>query len=491
MPPTAPANISYFDERPFKFECSISSGMETIMSIRQSSILYMEIKESIFNAFPEGVLIIDNMSSGIDSGIIFHGDSFANILYIKIRPVSIGADKKIEDVGPDEDFNIEEIFAIYKVEDLPAGEYPLGSKKIHFRHILANELRLKKNSFTVGDFFGEDISNLSDNQRAVKTGVILEKLLGDKDPGRRGANFKINTLEWDQGKNAIFPNWCPGTETLFDSIQKVYQKHVSEAPPNDKCYLKYNRGVTAKQDLSLISMADLLMKNIMLPKSYFMETLSFGHYGGTDINANKVRYSDPSIKKPKINKGDTLVDLSNIRSFKLYDLSAEVLEKDITINIPAITDYENITRYNLGEKDILKIYDLYTKYYIDDPFGTLIEGGRPLPMIIRNNVRHKLTSQYNKVIHTPYKTWEHAYDVEVNASILSTLLFKGLQCTLSLRGSPHRTIGKFVDIEIKDTNLTLKFVKIPGRWLVTECSHIFTVDKYWNSLSCIKTYRNC
>jgi hypothetical protein len=250
----------------------------------------MEIKESIFNAFPEGMLIIDNMSSGIDSGVIFHGDNFANILYIKIRPVNIGVDKKIENIGLDENFNIEEIFSIYKVEDLPAGEYPLGSKKIYFRHILANELRIKKNSFTVGDFFGTDISNLSDNQRAVKTGVILEKLLGDKDQEQRGANFPINTLEWDQGKNTIFPNWCPGTETLFDSIQKVYQKHVSEAPPNDKCYLKYNRGNKGEaKNLSLISMAELLMKNIMLPESYFMETLSFGHYGETDINASGLK----------------------------------------------------------------------------------------------------------------------------------------------------------------------------------------------------------
>jgi hypothetical protein len=493
MPPTAPRNISYFDERPFKFECSISAGSETVLSIRQSSIIHLEIKESIFNAFPEGILIIDNIGSGVDSGLVFYGDNFTNLLYVKMRPVHIRPNGKIEDMGPDRDFNIEEIFSIYKVEDLPSGEHPVGSKKIYFRHILANELRIKKNSFTVGDFLGGgDISSLSDNQRAVKTGIILEKLLGDRDPQFRGANFKINPFEWDQGKNTMFPNWCPGTETLYDSIQKVYQRHVSEAPPNDKCYLKYNRGEKTK-DLSLISMAALLRKNIELPESYFMETLLFGHYSDSESTNRQKQYIEPpsNIKRPKINKGDSLVDLSNIRSFKLYDLSAENLEKDITINIPAITDYENITRYNLGERDILNIYDLYKKYYIDDPFGTLIEGGRPFPMIIRDSVRHKLTTQYNKVIHTPYKSWEHAYDVEVNASILSALLFKGLQCTLSLRGSPHRTIGKFIDIDLRDTNITLKFVKIPGRWLVTECTHIITRDKYWNSLSCIKTYRNC
>jgi hypothetical protein len=94
------------------------------------------------------------------------------------------------------------------------------------------------------------------------------------------------------------------------------------------------------------------------------------------------------------------------------------------------------------------------------------------------------------VLVTPYKSWDHAYEVEVRANILSLLLFKGLTSTISLRGATHRTVGKFVDIELKDTFVTNKFTKIPGRWLVTECSHIFTRDKYWNSLNCVKTYRN-
>jgi hypothetical protein len=488
-----PDPIVNFDERPFKFQCAIGTGAtETesadFVGISQSSIIYLEIKESIFNAFPEGVLIIDNINSGLDSTILFNGDNFANLLYIKIRPVFLGRARIPEDIGSDTHFNIQELFTIYRIEDLPMGEAPTGSKKLFFRHILANELRVKKNSFTVGDFFNGDISTRTDNERSVKTGDILKKLLGNDDSESRGSNFKINEEEWDLGKHTMFPNWCPGTETLFDSIQKVYKRHVSEAPPHDKCYLKYNRG-TNEKNLSLISMAELLMKNVNDPENYFMETLNFGAY--SDMEEQPSNETTFNIKRPIVSRGDVLIDLSNIRSFKLYDLSSEILERDITINIPVVTDFDNATRFNLGEADIKKIYEeTYTKFYIDDPFGNLIEGGKPLPMVAWNNTRHKITTEYNKIINTPFKTFEQAFDVEVNANILSNFLFKGLKCTLSVRGSTHRTIGKFIDIDLKDTEPTLKFIKIPGRWLVTECCHIFSKDRYWNSLNCIKTYRN-
>jgi hypothetical protein len=491
------APIIYLDERPFKFECAISTGSNRgkadFIGLSQSGIVYLEIKESIFNGFPEGHLVVDSINSGLDSTVLFNGNNFANFLYLKIRPVIVTKGGMSEDIGKDENFNIEELFCIYKVEDIPVGEYPQMNKKLYFRHILANELSFKKNSFTAIDFAEEeDISSRTDNERSIKTGDILKKLFGTDKKDRRGAGFVINEDEWDAGKNTMFPNWCPSTETLFDSIQRVYKRHVSEFPPHDKCYLKYNRG-TSKKSLSLISMAQLLKKNIDDPDNYFMETLSFGSYSESE----EIRSQDESqrvqlnIKKPIINSSDSLLDLSNIRSFKLYDLSSEILEKDFTINIPAITDFDNTTRFNLGEADIKSIYEnSYKKYYIDDPFSTLIEGGSPLPMVAWDSFRHKVTTEYNKVIHTPFKTFDQAFDVEVNANILSTLLFKSLRCTVSVRGATHRTIGKFIDVELKDVDPTLKYIKIPGRWLVTECYHIFSKERYWNSLNCIKTYRN-
>lgn len=489
--------ILYFDERPFKFDCAISTSNTNsesdFIGISQSGIVYLEIKESIFNGFPEGYLILDSINSGLDSTVLFNGNNFSNLLYIKIRPTTIIERGQAEDIGSDENFNLEELFCIYKVEDIPVGEYPQMNKKLYFRHLLANELSFKKNAFTVADFVDvEDISQQTDNERSIKTGDILKKIFGQYNKDRRGAGFEINEEEWDSGKNTMFPNWCPETETLFDSIQRVYKRHVSEFPPHDKCYLKYNRG-TSKKSLSLISMAQLLKKNIDDPDNYFMETLSFGSYSETEEirSQDEDQRAQLSIKKPILNLESTLLDLSNIRSFKLYDLSSEILEKDFTINIPAITDFDNTTRFNLGEASIENIYEnSYKKYYINDPFGTLIEGGEPLPMVAWDSFRHKLTTEYNKIIHTPFKSFDQAFDVEVSANILSTLLLKSLRCTISIRGATHRTIGKFIDVELKDVEPTIKYIKIPGRWLVTECYHIFSKERYWNSLNCVKTYRN-
>jgi hypothetical protein len=470
--------ITLDGDREFDFLCTILVAGRGIQ-LSTSTILYLEVRESIFNGFPEGMLIIDNNTGSADSVFSFTGDNINDLIIFYLKP---------KNEGTEENFAIQEVFSIYEVEDVPVGEFPQGAKKILFRNTLANEMRIKKNSLTVLDFHDEDISNLSDNERAVKTGNVLKKLFG-KDIKKdynipRTADFQIDDQEWDAGKYSIFPNWCAGTETLFESIQKAFLKHISEEEPFDKCYLKYNR---FDKKLSLISMSKLLMKNIQEPKKYFLENLVLGTFANGD-NADNI--ANENAPRPKVSLADTLADISNIRSLKFFDLSSEIFEKDFVINIPTVVDFDNTTRFNLGEKNIKDIFEKYKKFYVTQPFKDRVDNKEPLPSTIWENTRKKITTQYNKVIVTPYKSWDHAYDVEVNANILTMFLLKGLNCTLSLRGSTHRTIGKFVDIELKDTFDTNKFSKLPGRWLVTECSHIITKDRYWNSLNCVKTYRN-
>lgn len=469
-------------DRSFDFECSFQTS-NRVISVTQSSILYLEIKESLFNGFPEGIIVLDNTTGTIDNVFAFAGDSNTDLIFFSIKPTGLD----------EEHFKIEEIFSIYKIEDMPVGEFPQGTKKIFFRNVFAHEMRIKKNSLTVKDFFGDkDITNLSDNERAIKTGDILKKLLGkdsQKQDLPRTGDFKINEQQWDEGKYSMYPNWCPGTETLFDSIQKIYLKHVSSEKPHDKCYLQYDR---LKKDLSLISLSKLLMLNKEDSRNYFIENFVMGTLGGNGSpDSQNDSLNEITVPTPKVEINDTLLDLSNIRSFKMYDLSSDIIDKDFIISIPSVTDFDNTTRFNLGENNIKKgIFEDYKTYYVNNPFDDRVEGGDALPVIIWQQFRKKLTTQYNKIIDTPYKSWDHAYDTEVRANILSTLLFKGLNCTLSLRGATHRTAGKFIDIQIKEKFITNKFAKIPGRWLVTECSHIFTKDKYWNSLNCVKTYRN-
>jgi hypothetical protein len=469
-------------DRAFEFTFSIQTGGRLIQ-LSQSIVLYLEIQESIFNGFPEGIAILDNNTGTLDNVFTFGGDNTTDLILFSFIPEK--QDKK-------ENFMIKEVFSIYKIEDIPVGESPQNAKKLYFRNTLANELRVKKNSLTIEDFLDGDISNLSDNERAVKTGEILKKLLGKDNKHRvpRAADFKINNEKWDEGKYSIYPNWCPGTETLFESIQKVYMKHVSSQPPYDKCYLRYDR---FKKDLSLISMSELLMLNKNDPDNFFIENLVMGTLGSGD---DKTEIGKSVAPLPVVSTSDTLLDISNIRSFKFNDLCGEVLEKDFTINIPTVIGFDNTTRFDLGEGNIKEgsktdsIFKDFKKYYVEDPFKDKVDNKKPLPPMLWHSFRKKITTQYNKALISPYKSWDHAYDVEVRANILSLLLFKGLTCTLSLRGATHRTAGKFVDIELKDTFITNKFTKVPGRWLVTECSHIITKDKYWNSLNCVKTYRN-
>lgn len=472
--------ITLDGDRSFDFTCSIQVG-NSFVQLTQSSILYLEIRESIFNGFPEGMMLIDNNTGSADSVFVFSGDNTTDLLIIYLAP---------SEVKDDDSFKIKEVFTIYKVEDMPVGEYPQGAKKIFFRNTFANELRVKKNTITVEDFYPFDgISNLTDNERSIKTGTILKKLLGKDnntpDGMPRTGDFKIDDNEWDEGKYSIFPNWCPGTETLYESIQKVYLKHISADEPYDKCYLKYNR---FDKKLSLVPINKLLLKNKTDSQNYFIENLVLGTFNTGTVEEEEV--NPAGVQLPIVSTSDTLLDISNIRAFKFFDLSSDILEKDLVITIPPVLDFNNTSRFNLGEQDVKKAYDFFVNYYVREPFNHMVDKNNALPSLIWANIRKKITTQYNKVLVTPFKSWDHAYDVEVIANLLNVFMFKGLSCTFSLRGATHRTIGKFVDIEQKDTYVTNKFAKVPGRWLVTECTHIIIKDKYWNNLKCVKTYRN-
>jgi hypothetical protein len=303
--------------------------------------------------------VLDNNTGALDNVFTFSGDSTTDLILFSIIP---------EKQDAKENFMIKEIFSIYKIEDVPVGESPQGAKKLFFRNTYANELRTKKNSLTVADFFDGDISNLSDNERAVKTGDILKKLLGEdtRPEVPRTGDFKIDEKNWDEGKYSIYPNWCPGTETLFDSIQKVYMKHISSQAPYDKCYLKYDR---FKKELSLMPMSKLLMLNKEDPKNYFIENLVIGTIGGSDEallpgdEANKDPSEAPSAPMPVVSDSDTLLNISNIRSFKFNDICGDTLEKDFTINIPTVVGFDNVTRFDLGEENIIKSTYCIFKYF--------------------------------------------------------------------------------------------------------------------------------
>lgn len=484
-------DVVIFDERPFEFQCSIQTIDGSSIKITQSAIINLQITESMFNGFPEGVLLLENNGSGIDAPIIFEGNNMMNLLFISIVPME---DKKgkMTKVVQDDNFKLEDVFSIYSVVDEPIGEYPQVMKKIFFRQLVANEMRLKKNAFTVSNFLEKlgsetlkdkiSIENWSNNERAMRTGTIIRKLLeyDSEDPLKKSAGFKINDENWDCGKHSIFPNWAPGTETLYESVQKVYMKHVSKDAPNDKCYFRYDR---FKKDLSLMSMLKLFEKNE--DKNFFLECLDAGEFGAASEDKGRARF-----KKAKVSLKDLTADLSRIRSIQIKDLSAEVLEKNYAIVVPPVTDFDNTTRFNLGEKDIRQIYEkVYVEKYIKEIFKSRTQD-EPKPMVMWENFRRKKNPQYNKILHAPYKSWNHSYDVEVHAGFLNTLIMEGsLQSIISLRGATHRTAGKWIDINIKGDPV-LHFAKIPGRWLITECTHIFTKDKYWNSIKCIKPYRN-
>tara|TARA_A100001391_G_C4981720_1_gene255517 strand:- start:45 stop:764 length:720 start_codon:yes stop_codon:yes gene_type:complete len=128
---------------------------------------------------------------------------------------------------------------------------------------------------------------------------------------------------------------------------------------------------------------------------------------------------------------------------------------------------------------IKDVKDAWTKSFVD-VFKCV--GGVPKPFLPLNEAK----SNIFKPFILPYKK-EHVRNI-AKAQMISNLTFYNLQLAIDNIGDTARKAGKFIDVFKRNNREDISDKKLLGRWFVTKVRHMFTKDKYYNVMSCIKTF---
>lgn len=442
------AETTSIDDRQFKFDISIGSGI----SLTKSSIKYLEIDSRLpETGFVEGVMVVDNTLGALDDVINLGGDPFTDLLYIYIQAM----DGEGEVPTPP----LEHVCSIYEVNDLPVGDYPRSAKRIKFREVGYQAIRTIKNTVSLEDFdeFEEDSSNLSNNERSIRTDIYLKKIFTK-------AGLRVSKREWAKGRNYI-PLISPfANEYLYDTIKKIHPRHIWKSKPHDYIYVYWD---AKAKEMKSYSLSKLMVEKSKRPE-WILESFILGSVG---------RYEDGGGGSKVVARGASS-DLSVIKSLNFSYPTAEELGRKLSSFIPVV-ETRNDTRYDTGGKALQKAWGDYKEFY-----AAPLKNSGPPSTYLNDKFKYHIIETGD----TSFSTMQnitHANLVNTNAHLMYTALINSKKVNFTCRGMPFRQSGKFADIGTLENIATPKHEKFCGRYWVHNCKHIFSDDKYWNDITMI------
>jgi hypothetical protein len=451
------AEIVNIDDRQFKFDISLSSGI----SLTKSSVKYMEINcRRPDTGFSEGVLVIDNTLGALDDVSPFGGDPFSDLIYVYIQAL----------VGEGEEAAtppFERVFSVYSVEDLPIGDWPRSAKRIKFRETGLQALRALKNTVSIEDFpefDDKDTYLLSNNERSIRSDEYLAKVFE-----KAGIPVSKDPEYWHRGK-CYLPIISPfGNEYLYDCIKKIHTRHIYDERPWDYMYTFWDSENAIMKSIPLSKLFSKYVKD----KEWVLEPFMLGFSG---------RVEGGGGSGPEAARGGSS-DLSVIKSMSFRDSSSEELSRKLSANSPVI-ETKNATRYDTGAGNLLEMWNDYEKFYKKGewPDNKLKQTppGVYLNKKLRRNVLLTGDTQISNLQNTTYSK-----DIESRARLFQTALFNSKKINITVRGMPYRQSGLFADIASIETESSPKHEKMLGRYWVHSCKHIFSYDKYINDITMI------
>jgi len=448
------AKIAQIDDRSFTFDISLGSGV----SLTKSSIRYLEIDSRLpSTGFVEGFMVVDNTAGALDNLIKFGGDPFTDLMYIYIQ-ANDGDEGEIS-TPP-----VEHALSIYKVDNLPIGEYPRSMKRIYFREIGGQALREIKSTVSIEDFkeitdSENDITNMSNNERGVRTDVYLRKVF-------EKAGIPVSKDNWAKGKHYTPPLSPFGNEYCYDVIKKIHSRHISEEAPHDFIYTYWDNKDNEMKSYPMHQVFEKFSQDA----EWVLESFILGDMG--------VR-GDGGSGGIKVAKNASS-DLSVIKSFNHEYPNGGELGRKMSLYIP-VTEGATGSRFNNGAKFLDKTLSDYKKYFVD-PLGdnSAIEFNDQF----KNNILESSNTFKSTFLRPDY-----AEQVDTNAVFFNNLINNSHKINITTRGMPYRRSGLFADIaSIEGGDATERHRNICGRYWITSCKHIFSDEKYWNEISGVKTY---
>jgi hypothetical protein len=454
--------------------------------LQRNSMIYLEIEDSIFNAFHTGTIIIgndQNIMEKHETPYVFLGNG-RDVLDIEISPIHTGDSvNDPKDEGNKEFLTLKFNFTVIDCTEIVYNNTVCKKLMLveYAQYMLAENIC---NIFGIQKAGGSGASYMDTNTGNAKaTGDVIKSILyavynnGSPSEDLFYIDSKKGKIFEAEGEALVTLNPY-GAMSYLEVLNYVLSFHSYQDSP---CILQFDRH---QKKFLLISLKTLCEQN----SDYTIECLKFPAPSKSSIGETK-----KVVEKPAINWKTYPITFeeSKINQFYIQSPSCKY-NVDMAGNSGILSTSKssksmifNLTTLN-SDEFMKKFYDMFVK-----PFKTIFSdsGYEVFPNFYPNPNKKNNYNTYKGTL--PPVLDEKKF---LNQK-LSTLLYLNNVYQFQLKGKTHRKSAAFIDVtkiaeQTEDKYKASTYDRnVLGRHLLTSVKHIFEYNTYKNELETIKPYR--
>jgi hypothetical protein len=501
-------NTIIFNGTTYSFNIGIINTDQRYREIKPAAIKSLVLEDQIHNTFHRGYMIVDNsfgalerniessppasspqyytpLSQQQNKGFIFKGDS-RDIVSIDIMPkLTDGPFTTDDDDDASKLFRITLDMAVYNTEEILTEEPGRKYIKLYLWDLYYELLKEKNVAFSTANILSsQDINDLSNSQRGVRTGTVLKEFLKTAFDPNDGYPVSIDEQNFEEGSTPLFFS-SPANYKGIDSVEYILSRHVS-SPDNDfdPAFLELERYPR-----------QFILKSL---KSHFNGAYDRGSLlddqGGNDfLETYKIGgYDNNSTVIPvlKVNYGPKyalfLEKLATISNFSFENMPGYFSQDKLTsIDVHSYNYEDKQFSIESYRNDITESMAVYKKNYVDSMKG---ENGNPPAANFIPGAYRTLRKNIQNVFSVVDNVENQRLAFGRNDFLFNSIFMNNI-INFKVLGSSHRQSGRFIAIERDDAVATSDFDnKLLGIYFVVEVKHNFIDGEYYNELRCAKTY---
>lgn len=463
-----------FGDKDYYVKLALVNSESDSLILNKSAVKYLEIVDSIFNPFHDGMMIVSNDYNFIERGatpFTFLGNG-RDLLFLDIRPESTTSDFILSF-----QFVVIECTEVKfqnalckKLKFVEYGQYLLNERACNIFNIKQNNL-------------GSDSFLLTNTGQAMNTGDLIIKILNDVFDNK-GGEYDLFTLDNGTGKpsfdadGSLSVSISPYASTNYGQLlDYVLKMHTHQGSP---CILGHDR---TQHKFQLISLKRLFANH----EKYTNECFTFPDPHST---GNAEYPTDQQLTSPNISWKHTPVDFINNSNILEFYTEAPAAKHSVdhfaNQSVSSYSRSDASFLYNLQTLNTSNIAQDFINLFVE-PFTELFGTDYNLNVNYYNIMGREQWTDSTGVLPTAVT------EAQFKNLKLMSLLYMNYNYIFKLPGNTWRQSMSFVDV----TKRSLQPGEQPSQWdrntigrhFITCVKHIFTQDQYVNQVETIKPYR--
>lgn len=499
------------DNTEYYYDLILYNANEEFVRLKTQSVVELIINDNLLDFYHKGTLIFKNDLDAIEKitteppgasvtdylpKTVFNNNKTNTLLPFAFR--GDARDYLIVDICPKIDnditynygdninklWRLKFVFSIYDIEDITGKTNDEKFKKLYFWDYSCQLMHEKNIDLNTANYVNNNnILNLDNDERAIKTGEALKNVL--KETFAKEEGFKINFGTFDEGSTKIFYT-SPIGSSAYEDYKYLDSYHVSSPSNNyDFCILRKERFTNEFTYKSLKNYFD---------EAYIRKT-GTGLDGGGPLHIEKFllgSYSDSQTsnfsnqsRTPISSKNNAyLPDYSQIQKYKFFPSAGEDIQKYVvSTHVCAYNFNEKKFEIDVQENSFERILDIFYQNYVKNFKG---ESGSPYSALTKNEYR--INNRNYNCIYSVSEDRDQRLAFGRN-EVLKKALYLNNTINFTVPGLTTRQAGRFISIDRDSSQPSNKFDdKFLGTYFIAEINHIFRSNSYENEVTCIKPY---